>query len=104
LVSGNIGNIVSSEAASTAQGKKAYVKSQGEGYVNVRSSAEANTGAVNNLIYKHTDKSTPIGLVLSSTVAKSTKIGDKTWYKLQFPTKKGRYEYGWVRADTVDLK
>lgn len=104
LVSGNMTNIVSPVAASTAQGKKAYVKSSGEGYVNVRSSAEANTGTINNLIYKHTDKSTPIGLLLSSTVAKSTKIGDKTWYKLQFPTKKGRYEYGWVRADTVDLK
>jgi hypothetical protein len=99
-----IGNRLAPEEASTAQGKKAYVSNSGEGYVNVRSSAMANTGAINNLIYKHTDKSTPIGLLISSVVAKSSQIGDKTWYKIQFPTKRGVYEYGYVRADTVDLK
>jgi len=99
-----IADQLASESATTAQGKKAYVASSGEGYVNVRSSAEANTGAINNLIYKHTDKSTPIGLLLSSTVTKSAKIGDKTWYKIQFPSKQNGYETGWVRSDTVDLK
>jgi hypothetical protein len=91
------------ETASTSQGKKAYVAKGGDGYVNVRSSAMANTGAVNNLIYKHTSKN-PIGLVISSTVTKSSKIGDKTWYKVQFPEKRGNMEYGYVRADTVDVK
>jgi len=91
------------ETASTSQGKKAYVAKGGDGYVNVRSSAMANTGAVNNLIYKHTSKN-PIGLVISSTVTKSSKIGDKTWYKVQFPEKRGSMEYGYVRADTVDVK
>ena len=104
-----IGNKLAPGNASTDQGKKAYIKSSGEGFVNVRRSAEANTGSVNNLIYKHTDKSKPIGLLLSSTVAKSTKIGDWTWYKLQFPTPVKSsggvsYDSGWVRSDTVDLK
>jgi hypothetical protein len=99
-----ISNSLSGEKDSVAQSKKAYISKSGDGYVNVRSSAAANTGTVNNLIYKHTDKNSPIGMVISSTVAKSSKIGDKTWYKIQFPSKRGRYESGFVRADTVDLK
>jgi len=71
----------------------------------VRSGAFADTkGGNQNLIYKHTDKSKQIGVVISSQVTKSSKIGDKTWYKVQFPEKKNNYEFGWVRADTVDLK
>ena len=99
-----ISDSLSGEKASTAQSKKAYVSKSGDGYVNVRSSAEANTGYINNLIYKHTDKNSPIGIVISSTVAKSSEIGDKTWYKIQFPSKMSGREYGYVRADTVDLK
>lgn len=111
FMKGNLGDKISAESASTAQGKKAYIAKSGEGYVNVRSSAMADNkdnllygGKSNNLIYKHTDKNTPIGLLISSTVTKSSKIGDKTWYKIQFPTKRGNFEYGYVRADTVDLK
>jgi len=103
VVQMTISNKLAGENVNVAQGKKAYVSKSGDGYVNVRSSAEANTGYINNLIYKHTSTN-PIGLVISSTVAKSSKIGDKTWYKVQFPSKKEGREYGYVRADTVDLK
>jgi len=100
-----ISDRLSGEKADVSQSKKAYVASSGEGYVNVRSGAFADTkGGNQNLIYKHTDKSKQIGVVISSQVTKSSKIGDKTWYKVQFPEKKNNYEFGWVRADTVDLK
>ena len=104
LVSGNASFKISGEKPEVAQSKKAFVSSSGDGYTNVRSSAAANTGTVNNLIYKHTDKSSQIGVVVSSQVAKSSKIGDKTWYKVQFPTKMKGMEFGYVRSDTVDLK
>jgi hypothetical protein len=101
VASGKVGDILSSQDSGDVQGKKAYIAKDGEGFVNVRRNAMV-TGS--NLIYKHEDKSKPIGLVISTAVAKSTKIGDKTWYKVQFPEKVKASEYGWVRSDTVDLK
>jgi hypothetical protein len=101
-ISSNLG----AEESSSAQSKKAYVASSGEGYTNVRSGAFADTkGGNQNLIYKHDDKSKQIGVVISSQVTKGNgKINDYTWYKVQFPEKKNNAEFGWVRADTVDLK
>jgi hypothetical protein len=101
-ISSNLG----AEESSSAQSKKAYVASSGEGYVNVRSGPFADTkGGNQNLIYKHDDKSKQIGVVISSQVTKGNgKINDYTWYKVQFPEKKNNSEFGWVRADTVDLK
>jgi hypothetical protein len=104
VVKMQISNNLGAEESSTAQSKKAYVSSSGDGYVNVRKSPAANTGSSNNLLYKHDDKSKQIGVVISSEIAKSSKIGDKTWYKVQFPERKNNAEFGWVRADTVDLK
>jgi len=105
FVTGNASFKISGEKAEVAQSKKAFVSSSGDGYVNVRSSAMADTKGLNaNLIYKHTDKSKQIGVVVSSQVTKSSKIGDKTWYKVQFPTKMSGREFGYVRSDTVDLK
>jgi hypothetical protein len=111
-----VGNKLAPSEVSTSQGKKVYMKPSNN-EVNVRSSAEANTGSVNNLIYTHKDKSKPIGILLSSTLTKSSKIGDWTWYKVQFPssiTSVGggvsghpygkKFESGWVRSDTVDVK
>ena len=99
-----ISDRLSGEAPEVAQSKKAFVASSGLGFTNVRSSAMANTGAIHNLIYKHTDKSSQIGVVVSSQLVKSSVIGDKTWYKVQFPTKMKGKEFGYVRSDTVDLK
>lgn len=104
FVAGNASFKISGEKPEVAQSKKAFVSSSGEGFTNVRSSAMANTGSVNNLLYKHTNKTSQIGVVVSSQVVKSTKIGDKTWYKVQFPTKMSGKEFGYVRSDTVDLK
>lgn len=104
FVSGNASFKISGEKPEVAQSKKAFVSSSGEGFTNVRSSAMANTGTVNNLLYKHTNKTSQIGVVVSSQVVKSSKIGDKTWYKVQFPTKMSGKEFGYVRSDTVDLK
>jgi hypothetical protein len=105
VVKFTISDKLSGEKAETAQSKKAYVAKSGEGYVNVRRNPWADTKGGNaNLIYKHTDKSKQIGVVVSSQLTKSTKIGDKTWYKVQFPEKIKNNEYGYVRADTVDLK
>jgi len=101
-ISSNLG----AEESSSAQSKKAYVASSGEGYANVRSGPFADTkGGNQNLIYKHDDKSKQIGVVISSQVTKGNgKINDYTWYKVQFPEKRNNAEFGWVRADTVDLK
>ena len=104
FVTGNASFKISGEKPEVAQSKKAFVSSSGDGYTNVRSSAMANTGTINNLIYKHTNKSSQIGVVVSSQVVKSPAIGDKTWYKVQFPTKMSGREFGYVRSDTVDLK
>jgi hypothetical protein len=104
FVTGNASFKISGEKPEVAQSKKAFVASSGDGYTNVRSSAMANTGTINNLIYKHTNKSSQIGVVVSSQVVKSPAIGDKTWYKVQFPTKMSGREFGYVRSDTVDLK
>jgi hypothetical protein len=105
FVLGNASFKISGEKPEVAQSKKAFVASSGDGYVNVRSGAFADTKGGNaNLIYKHTDKSKQIGVVVSSQVTKSSKIGDKTWYKVQFPTKMSGQEFGYVRSDTVDLK
>lgn len=104
FVLGNASFKISGEKPEVAQSKKAFVSSSGEGFTNVRSSAMANTGTVNNLLYKHTNKTSQIGVVVSSQVVKSSKIGDKTWYKVQFPTKMSGKEFGYVRSDTVDLK
>jgi hypothetical protein len=104
FVLGNASFKISGEKPEVAQSKKAFVASSGDGYTNVRSSAMANTGTINNLIYKHTNKSSQIGVVVSSQVVKSPAIGDKTWYKVQFPTKMSGQEFGYVRSDTVDLK
>jgi hypothetical protein len=105
-----ISDKLSGEKAEVAQKKDVYVAKSGDGYVNVRSSTSTSESA-NNIIIKFTDKSKPIGFVLSTTVVDSPKLGKKTWYKVQFPSpiqpnKSGsnRYEYGWVRSDTVDLK
>lgn len=88
--------------SSEAQGKKAYLSGA---YTNVRTSPSANTGLVNNLLYKHEDKNTPIGMVLMKQLTKgSGEVKDWNWYKIQFPTKMRGYETGWVREDTVDLK
>lgn len=85
-----------------AQKKDVYL-SKGLDYVNVRSSTATNDGA-NNIIKKYTDKAKKIGFILSTNVVKSERLGDKTWYKIQFPSEINGYESGWVRADTVDLK
>ena len=105
-----ISDRLAGEKAEVAQKKDVYVAKSGEGYVNVRSNTSTSESA-NNIIIKFTDKSKPIGFVLSTTVVDSPKLGKKTWYKVQFPSpiqpnKNGsnRYEYGWVRSDTVDLK
>lgn len=105
-----ISDRLSGEKAEVAQKKDVYVSKSGDGYVNVRSNTSTSERA-NNIIIKFTDKSKPIGFVLSTTVVDSPKLGKKTWYKVQFPSpiqpnKNGsnRYEYGWVRSDTVDLK
>lgn len=105
-----ISDRLASEKSETAQSKKAYVAKSGDGYVNVRSTIDTSENA-NNIIIKFTDKSKQIGVVVSSSIQDSTKLGKKTWYKVQFPTpiqpnKNGSntYEYGWVRSDTVDLK
>ena len=104
FVTGNASFKISGEKPEVAQSKKAFVASSGDGFTNVRSSAMANTGAVHNLLYKHTNKTSQIGVVVSSQVVKSSAIGDKTWYKVQFPTKMKGKEFGYVRSDTVDLK
>jgi hypothetical protein len=104
FVTGNASFKISGEKPEVAQSKKAFVSSSGEGFTNVRSSAMANTGKINNLIYKHTNKTSQIGVVVSSQVVKSPAIGDKTWYKVQFPKKMEGKEFGYVRSDTVDLK
>lgn len=85
-----------------AQKKDVYL-SKGLDYVNVRSSTATNKGA-NNIIKKYTDKTKKIGFILSTKVVKSERLGDKTWYKIQFPSDMNGYDSGWVRADTVDLK
>ena len=105
-----ISDSLSSESSETAQKKDVYVAKSGKGYVNVRSSTATSENA-NNIIIKFEDKSKKIGFVVSSTVVDSPKLGKKTWYKVQFPSpiqpnKSGsnKYEFGWVRSDTVDLK
>lgn len=105
-----ISDELTSEKAETAQGKKAYISSSGLGYVNVRSSTSTSEKS-DNIIIKFEDKSKQIGVVVSSSIQDSPKLGKKTWYKVQFPSpiqrnNKGtnRYEFGWVRSDTVDLK
>lgn len=105
-----ISDELSGVKAETAQGKKAYISSSGEGYVNVRSSTSTSKKA-NNIIIKFEDKSKQIGVVLTSSIQDSPKLGKKTWYKVLFPSpiypnNKGtnRYEFGYVRSDTVDLK
>ena len=85
-----------------AQKKDVYL-SKGLEYVNVRFDTSTKEGA-NNIIKKYTDKSKKIGFVLSTEVVKSERLGDKTWYKIQFPSDINGYDSGWVRADTVDLK
>lgn len=106
----SISDSLSSESSETAQKKDVYVAKAGKGYVNVRSSTSTSEDA-NNIIIKFDDKSKKIGFVVSSTVVESPKLGKKTWYKVQFPSpiqpnKSGsnKYEFGWVRSDTVDLK
>jgi hypothetical protein len=85
-----------------AQKKDVYL-SKGLEYVNVRTSTATNTSA-NNIIYKHKNKAKKIGFILSTKVVKSERLGNKTWYKVQFPSEIEEEESGWVRADTVDLK
>lgn len=107
-----ISDELSGVKAETAQGKKAYISSSGEGYVNVRSSTSTSEKA-NNIIIKFKDKSKQIGVVVSSSIQDSPKLGKKTWYKVEFPspikpdvksTNRRESKYGYVRSDTVDLK
>jgi hypothetical protein len=98
-----ISDKLATEKAETAQKKDVYVAKSGDGYVNVRSTTSTSKDA-NNIIMKFTDKSQKIGFVVSSTEVDSTKLGKKTWYKVQFPKAIKNQEFGWVRSDTVDLK
>jgi hypothetical protein len=93
-----------------AQKKDVYL-AKGSEYVNVRSStdtAASHLGGIDrgadNIIIKYKDKNKKIGFILSTKVVKSEKLGNKTWFKIQFPSEIDGNESGWVRSDTVDIR
>jgi len=110
----NKGIIVKAKGAAytTATGNVVTIKGD---YVNVRTSAMANTGGKNNLLKKVTGKGSEIGKIISTKMVTDPKgrIKPHNWYNIEL--KPGRtwstVDYNgkpittaWVRDDTVNKK